>query len=70
MQTDKQFLGQGYASLVAKSIVKQVAELGHDVLVGMVKDNTASMSLFGKLGFERIDTLDWVSTNIYWDESD
>lgn len=70
LQTDKQFLGKGYASLVTRAIIKQIAELGHDVLAGMVKDNTASMSLFRKLGFEYVDTIDWISTKLYWNETD
>lgn len=57
LQTDENHHGRGYGSLVTKAISKQIASIGHDVYAGIHEQNAASIALFGKLGFERVGTL-------------
>lgn len=68
LQTDMDYLGHGYASLVVKAISKQVAELGHDITVGVFDVNTPSRALFEKLGFNVIGNVHWICTKITWDD--
>lgn len=70
LYTDKEHLGKGLASLVTRKLCKTLAELGHDSFSGILSANAPSMQLFNKLGFERYDEIDWISTEISWDASD
>lgn len=52
LQTDSNYYRHGYAMLVTKYLSKNIAEMGHDVYVGIFDNNTSSRSLFEKLGFK------------------
>lgn len=71
LQTDEEYYGKGYGILVAKTISKQVASLGHDVCAGIFDLNVASKSLFGKLGFKPApEKVNWLSTVKTWTDQD
>ncbi|XP_055298652.1 uncharacterized protein LOC129566591 isoform X3 [Sitodiplosis mosellana] len=63
LQTDKDYFGYGYASLVVRAILKQIAELGHDITAGVLEVNTPSRNLFGKLGFKVIGSKSSIRRN-------
>lgn len=54
----------GYGSLVTKYVSKKVAEMGHDVYVGIYDTNTPSRALFEKLGFKLIDEEFLIGVNV------
>lgn len=71
MQTDKDHLGHGYATLVTKANAKQIAELGCDVYTGTKVTNQASQPLFAKVGFEKLPLKKyWLCTTLNWDAAD
>lgn len=70
LQTDENHFGHGYASLVVRTISKQIAELGHDINAGIFEVNTPSRALFGKLGFKAIAKVHWICTKITWNDAD
>lgn len=70
MQTDDKFYGKGYGGLVLRCLSKKIAELGHDVFGGVLKDNAASLSLFRKHGFEILEVFHLIHTEIKWNSRD
>lgn len=66
LQTDDNYRGHGYASLVVKAISKRIAELGHDVYAGIFEDNIPSQRLFGKIGFRKVAHFNWIITKHSW----
>lgn len=71
LQTDEKYTGRGYGALVTKCLSREVAEMGFDVYVEIVKSNKPSRSLFEKLGFKPVGNVQWVVTKGMWkDEND
>lgn len=66
LQTDENYLGRGYASLVLKYVSKKIAEMGQDVYAGVVEDNTPSHKLFKKHGAKSVCEVRWITTKINW----
>lgn len=58
------FFGKGYASLVTKTQLKKIAEMGDNVYVGIFEHNIPSRSLFEKLGFKAIGEIHYILTKI------
>lgn len=70
LQTDENYYGHGYGSLVVKYLSKVIAEMDHGVYAGIFEQNTASRSLFSKLGFTSIGEVHWTTTKITWSPAD
>lgn len=70
LQTDKDYFGHGYGSLVAKYVSKKIAEMGHDIYAGIIEKNYPSRKLFDKLGFKSIGQVHWITTKITWTPDD
>ncbi|XP_037709139.1 uncharacterized protein LOC119546722 isoform X1 [Drosophila subpulchrella] len=51
--------GLGLGSLMVKSMAKKISALGDQVVAPVVTQNTASRSMFEKIGFQAIDTTHW-----------
>ena len=64
LQTDERFFGKGYASLVTRALLKNIAETGDDVYVGIFEHNTASRTLFEKLGFKPIGEIHYILNKV------
>lgn len=60
LQTDEQYFGKGYGSLVIKGISKKIAQRGHDIYAGVIEENAPSRGLFGKLGFVSVGEVRWI----------
>ncbi|XP_017086430.2 uncharacterized protein LOC108118323 [Drosophila eugracilis] len=50
----------GLGSLLVKSMAKKISALGDQVTAPVVNKNTASKSMFEKIGFHKIDSSYWV----------
>lgn len=57
LQTLDQWKRKGYAELLVKEITKQRAKNGLDSVAFIVSSNIASISLFSKLGFVKLNDL-------------
>lgn len=53
-----------------RCLSKKIAEFGHDVYGGVLKENAASLSLFRKHGFKILGVFHLISTKIKWNEAD
>ncbi|EDV59284.1 uncharacterized protein LOC6541378 [Drosophila erecta] len=54
----------GLGSLMVKSMAKKISATGEQVLAPVVTKNTASRSMFEKLGFRAIDNTYWVHMQV------
>lgn len=70
LETDKQYFGRGLGSLVAKSLSKCVAEMGHDLYTTISDANQPSLNLFKKLGFKPVGENHWITTKFSWKPND
>ncbi|XP_055307319.1 uncharacterized protein LOC129571539 isoform X2 [Sitodiplosis mosellana] len=70
LQTDQEFYGRGYATLVKKAIARKVAESGDDIYYDIFANNTAARNLANKLGFKIIGEVYWIATKITWTTDD
>lgn len=64
MQTDEKYFGKGYAKVVTKALLKNIAESGDDIYVGFFEHNIQSRSLFEKLGFKRIGEIHYILNKV------
>lgn len=70
LQTDKEYINRGYATLVTKYLSKQLAESGYDVYAAIFENNQASRNLFTKLGFQPTTRLYFNGSEINWSMTD
>lgn len=70
LQTDPNYLGHGYGTIVVKHLSKKIAEMGHDINAGIFEKNYPSRNLFEKLGFKSIGEVHWITTKHNWSEAD
>lgn len=66
LQTDEQYLGHGYGSLVVKAIAKKIAQLGHSSYSAVNEKNSASRALFSRVGFIPIGHVYCIVTANAW----
>lgn len=66
LQTDKNYLGHGYGSLVAKAISKKIAELNQDTYFAVSESNHACRSMFEKFGASSIGNIYCIVTENAW----
>ncbi|XP_023172469.2 uncharacterized protein LOC111600553 [Drosophila hydei] len=52
---------RGFGNLIVRALARRIAESGDDVTAEVTVTNTASLDLFNKLGFQRIDYCHWLS---------
>lgn len=62
LHTKEKYRGEGLATIVVKSIFKQIAELGNDVFACVKQSNAASRAVFEKVGCEIVDEVNWIAT--------
>lgn len=70
LQTVDKYQKKGYATLLVKEMAKKRAIQGKDTVAGILQENTASINLFKKLGFVKIQhqrcvLLDRVDSHLY-----
>lgn len=66
LQTDENYKGQGYGTLVVKAFSKKVAEIDQDTYIEVNEKNEASRALFEKLGATSIDNIYCIVTENAW----
>lgn len=66
LQTDEQYQGHGYGSLVVKSVAKITAQMGQDSYAAVNENNIASRTLFSRLGFIPIGYVYCIVTENAW----
>ncbi|KAH8329273.1 hypothetical protein KR074_006737 [Drosophila pseudoananassae] len=62
LQVKESHKRRGFGALIVKEFSRRVALQGQDVIAEVDKENTASASLFKKLGFKVIDQCHWLVT--------
>lgn len=62
LEVAKAHLRKGYGTLIAKAIAKEVAKNGMNCYGTIVSGNDASVAMFVKLGFERVEDTYYVRT--------
>lgn len=66
LQTDENYYGNGYGSLVCQAISREIGEMGHDMYSAVNEANTPSRALFIKLGAKSIDSVYCIATENAW----
>lgn len=66
LQTNEEYMGQGFGSLVVKDISKKIAELDQDIYIEIAEKNQASRSLFEKFGATSIGNIYCIVTENAW----
>lgn len=60
---DTEYLNRGLGSLVCKAMSKKLADLNMDTFALVGPSNTASVRMFEKLGFKRLEDSFWLRTD-------
>lgn len=66
LQTDEQYQGHGYGSLVVRASAKKFAQMGRDSYAAVNEKNIASRKLFSRLGFVPIGYVYCIVTENAW----
>lgn len=60
LQTDPDHRSKGYATIIIKSMIKELRNRNQIPFVTIDKNNIASLRLFKTNGFERFDEVCWI----------